>query len=244
MRKIDYRRGHFVYDGRSSKDFGICIEETPSLDRPERKYNVYKVPGRNGDIVEMTDAWENIDKTYEVWAANDNFREVAQDFNAISEWLFKSKNYARLEDDFEPEIYRLGYFVGPLDVDNLLNLYGKTKITFNCRPERFFKSGEHIIEVISGGYIENPSTFTAKPLIKVTGSGNCSISIGSHTMNINNLTDYIYIDCDNMDAYRQLAENRNRNISGQFPVIDAGQQLVITTGNVTKVEITPNWFTI
>lgn len=244
MRKIDYHKGHFVYDGKSSENFGICIEETPSLDRPERKYNVYKVPGRNGDIIEMTDAWENVDKTYEVWAANDYFREVAQDFTAISEWLFKTKGYTRLEDDFEPNVYRLAYFVGPLDVENLLNMYGRTKITFKCRPERFYKSGERMIEVTNGGSIHNPTGFTSKPLIKVTGSGNCTITIGSNTMNISGLSDYIFIDCDSMEAYRQAAENKNRMISGHFPTIDPGYQQVRTTGSVTKVEVIPRWYTI
>ena len=37
MRKIDYTLGHFVFNGRNSSEFGLCIEATPSLDRPERK---------------------------------------------------------------------------------------------------------------------------------------------------------------------------------------------------------------
>ena len=39
MRKIDYTLGHFVFNGRNSSEFGLCIEATPSLDRPERKHN-------------------------------------------------------------------------------------------------------------------------------------------------------------------------------------------------------------
>ena len=91
MRKINYKLGHFSFNGKNSQEFGICIEKTPSLDRPQRKHNLYKVPGRSGDIIEMLDAFENIDKTYEVWAANDNFRDVGNDFVSISEWLYSTK---------------------------------------------------------------------------------------------------------------------------------------------------------
>lgn len=244
MRKIDYSLGHFVFNGHNSSEFGICIEKTPSLDRPERKHNIYKIPGRNGDIVEMLDAYDNVDKTYTVWAANDSYTNVAKDYDAIASWLYTTNGYARLEDDFEPEIFRLAYFVGPMNVENLLNMYGKTKIKFNCRPERYYKDGERTVSRVSGSTITNRTAFIAKPLIRITGSGDCSIRIGSHTMNITGLTDYIYIDCDTMEAYRQITENKNNTISGDFPVIEPGTQTIHTSGSITLVEITPRWYTI
>lgn len=244
MRKIDYTLGHFVFNGHNSDEFGICIENTPSLDRPERKHNVYQIPGRNGDIVEMLDAYDNINKTYTVWAANDYFTDVTKDYNAIAAWLYTTNGYTRLEDDFEPDIFRLAYFVGPMDVENLLNMYGKTKLTFNCRPERYFKDGEKTITITNGSTIINKTAFTAKPLICITGSGDCSIRIGIHTMNITGLVDYIYIDCDTMEAYRQAAENKNNMISGDFPVIDSGTQSIVTTGTITDIKVTPRWYTI
>src|SRR5574344_2083183 len=134
MRKIDYLLGHFVFNGHNSDEFGICIEDTPSLDRPERKHNLYQIPGRSGDIIEMLDAYDNVDKTYSIWAANDYFTDVTKDYSAISAWLYATNGYARLEDDFGPDIFRLAYFVGPMDIKNLLNIYGRTKIKFSCRP--------------------------------------------------------------------------------------------------------------
>lgn len=244
MRKINYNLGHFMFNGHTSSEFGICIEKTPSLDRPKRQHNVYKVPGRNGEIVEMLNAFDNVDKEYEIWAANDYYSDSTKDMCSISEWLYSADGYCRLEDDFEPDIFRLAYFVGPMDVENLLNLYGRTKVEFNCRPERFYKSGEQTLTLSNGDTIYNESKFTAKPLIKITGSGNVSIGIGSHTMYVTGLTDYIYIDSDNMEAYRQSAENKNNTISGEFPVIDSGYQVVHTTGTVTNIEITPRWYTI
>jgi len=244
MRKIDYTLGHFAFNGQNSSNFGICVESTPSLDRPERQHNVYNVPGRNGAIIEQLDTFNNVNREYKVWAANDYYNSVDKDYNAISEWLYNSNGYCRLEDDFEPDIFRLAYFVGPFDVENMLNMYGRTKLTFVCRPERFYKTGEKTIEVADGDYILNKTAFTSRPLIKITGSGDCSIAIGNNIMYISSLQDYIYIDCDTMDAYRQSAENKNNTISGDFPNIAPGRQLIRLTGNITKVEIVPRWYTI
>ena len=63
-------------------------------------------------------------------------------------------------------------------------------------------------------------------------------------MYITGLVDYIYIDCDSMEAYRQVAENKNNMISGDFPVIEPGTQAVHTTGTITDIKITPRWYTI
>ena len=246
MHRINYKLGHFTYNGHNSSEFGLCIDETPDLNRPERDFISYKVPGRNGAVVEMLNSYSNIDKNYSVWFSKDDYDyNLAATCNAISNWLFSGNNYSRLEDDFEPDIFRQAYFVGPLDINNMLTLYGKTEIKFNCRPERFMKSGENIIDITQGTTINNFTSFIAKPFILVIGTGNIDITIGTHTMHITNLVDFVCIDCDTMSAYRQTIENRNNIISGDFPVIDPGTQEIIVTGShVTKVEITPRLYVI
>jgi phage-related protein len=64
MRKPNRDLGIFTYNGKSSKDFDIIVEKLPSLSRPERQYSVYKVPGRNGDIIEQYDAYNNINMCF------------------------------------------------------------------------------------------------------------------------------------------------------------------------------------
>ena len=56
-------------------------------------------------------------------------------------------------------------------------------------------------------------------------------------------TDYIDIDCDRMNAYKG-ATNKNDKISGDFPVIKSGANTLATTGTITKLTITPRYFTI
>ena len=47
-----------------------------------------------------------------------------------------------------------------------------------------------------------------------------------------------------MNAYRLAAENKNADISGDFPTIASGSNTITITGTPTKVTIKPNWFVI
>lgn len=241
--KFTNRRGLFVYGGEASSDYGMVIAEAPSFEKATRKNTIYNVPGRNGAIVFQEDAFSDVGRDYRVWIADDAKKDLGEMVNAFTAWLISNKGYQRLEDSFEPDIFRLAYYNGGDNVSNELMQYGESTISFTCRPERFYKSGEFPISVSNGNQVNNPTRFTAKPLIHIEGSGTVTISIGGNTMSAS-ITDYINIDCDSMNAYRLSAENMNSYISGSFPVILPGINTIGITGTVTTCEITPRFFTI
>lgn len=57
--------------------------------------------------------------------------------------------------------------------------------------------------------------------------------------------DYIDIDCAVMDAHFG-ANNANSyiTISGEFPVLKAGETSIRMTDNIKEVIITPRWWTV
>lgn len=240
-------KGHIYFNGQDSYELGIIVEEVPDLSRPQRKHDVYIVPGRSGTIVDQYDAYENIEKKYKIWFADDFYSNLYSPAKAreVAAWLYSADGYQRIEDDFEPDFYRLGYFVGPLDIQNILQKYGKATITFNCRPERYSKNGEDWITASSGTVIKNNFAFTAKPLIKVEGSGNVSFTIQGKTTYIDNLVDYVYIDSDSMDCYRQFAENMNNKMRGVFPELKSGNnQVSSVSSGITALKIQPRFWTL
>lgn len=236
------KHGLIVYGGESSTDYGIVVGESPAFDKPTRKQTIYQIPGRNGAVLFQEDAFEDVTRSYRVWLAEDN-GDLTDKVNAFTSWLFSKKGYTRLEDSFEPDIFRLGYYSGGQNVSNEMTQYGETTISFVCRPERFYKSGENPIDVTGGTDLFNPTRFNAKPLIHIEGSGEITVQIASRTITAD-VVDYINIDCDRMNAYRDLTENRNDEISGTFPIIEPGTNTVTIAGTVTKVEVTPRYYTI
>jgi hypothetical protein len=90
----------------------------------------------------------------------------------LSEFLNSRKGYCVLETSWQPEIYRMAAFVSALNPDmNQLNRRGKFSIEFDCKPQRFLKSGTVMQEITSGSTLNNPTAFQAQPLIRIYGNG-------------------------------------------------------------------------
>lgn len=246
---IDYktltnRQGLLVWGGEASADYGMVIAEAPAFDKPVKRTDVFAVPGRNGSILFQDGSFEDVTRSYNVWIA-ERTGNLADRINAFTAWLYSKSGYTRLEDNFEPDVYRLAYFSGSNDISNELTQYGQTTLTFTCRPERFLKSGEDPVSVTNGDKLTNITRFASKPLIHIEAAGTVNVTINGITVTAT-VTDYINIDCERMNAYRLPSENLNDKITGAFPVIVPGTNSVgiTVTGTLTAVTITPRYFTI
>ena len=246
------KQGLIVFGGERSDDYGMVVSEAPSFERARRKQTVITVPGRTGDVVFQEDAWEDVPRPYNVFIAEDlqedsggnisgTLAERVDNFEAM---LNSKTGYQRLEDNFEPDVYRRAYYSGGDGFTNELLAVGRATINFTCDARRFLKSGDDPVSVINGDTIKNPTRFASKPIIHIEASNETiSVSIGGKTITAE-VTDYINIDCERMNAYRLPVENKNDKISGSFPTIPSGSNTIGITGTYTKVEITPNWFTV
>lgn len=246
------RRGLIRWGGEASDGFGMVVAEAPSFDKPKRKTTVFNVPGRNGSVLFQENAFEDVTRSYKVWVAEETTEDSGGDItgtleervDAITAWLNSKNGYQKLEDSFEPEVYRLAYYSGGNDISNDMQQYGAATLTFTCRPERFLKSGETPVTVTTGATLTNPSRFASKPFIHIEGTGTVELSIGGQAIVITGLVDYINIDCERMNAYRETSENMNDHVAGTFPSIASGNNTVTIIGTTTLVQITPNYFTI
>lgn len=239
-------QGVIVYGSVDSSNYGIVVGESPAFERPARKQTIFQVPGRNGSVIFQEDAWEDVVRQYEVWLDEDiaHGNTLADKVTAFEAALNSENGYTRLEDNFEPDIYRLAYYSGGDAFSNEMTQYGRAELRFTCRPERFLKSGETPISVNNGDTLTNPTRFASKPIIHIEASNETiSVSIGGKTITAE-VTDYINIDCERLNAYRLPVENKNDKISGSFPTIPSGSNTIGITGTYTKVEITPQWFTV
>ena len=238
------KQGLIVYGGKASTDYGIVVSEAPSFDKPSRKNSVFNIPGRNGSVLFQDDAWSDTTRSYRVWLTDDAKKNLTDSVNAFCSWLYSLKGYQRLEDNFEPDTFRLAYFNGGQEVSNEMMQAGETTISFVCRPERFYKSGEQEITITNGDKLVNDTAFASKPLIYIEASNETvTLSIGGQSLVVE-VDDYIHIDCERMDAYRLPTENKNADVSGVFPEIKPGENGIAITGTVTKVTIIPRYFTI
>ena len=230
------------WNGKSSDDLNVFVEHFPSQSRATKKYSRISVPGRNGDLIFEEDSFENEIQPYEIYISAKE-RKLPFAARKVSEWLFSAKGYQRLVDSYDPDVFRLAFFSGPLDVENILNMFGRATIEFDCKPQRFLVSGERIIFASNGGIIENPTSFTALPIIIVRGSGEGLLNIAGTVVRLSSINDNVILDCEAQNAYKGT-ENLNNTISApEFPVLFAGNNEISWSGGITNVEIIPRWWT-
>lgn len=228
-------RNYFIFNGISSKDFGVYISGSGTFSGSERDVTTFQIPGRNGDLTLDNGRYKNRSLKYPAFI----YRNFDLNVEGLRNWLLADPGYKRLEDSYHPDEFYLARYSGNFEVnaDEALRA-GDFDLTFNCYPQRFLKSGEFPIEVTAATSIINDTSQTAKPLIRAYGTG--SFTIGGATLTISTASTYTDIDCDIMEAYKG-STNCNGNISGTFPVLMPGENSVTITG-ITKLEITPRWW--
>ena len=160
--------GIITFNGVSSKDIGLEVETFPSYQIPERSYKSITIPGRDGDVLVDTGSFKNTTRSYKVSMATYNLTSYYERMNKVVEWLHSSSGYARLEDSYEPGVYRMAYFKDSLSIENLFDEAGRATINFTCKPQRFLKEGETPIRLETAGqFLVNKTHFTAKPFLRI-----------------------------------------------------------------------------
>ena len=220
------------------------IASAPKIIRPKRKGTVTAIAGSNREVVEIEDAWESYDQPYVMFVGDGTENNIQPTLDDVAQVLATKTGYQILQDDYDTDHYRLAYFNDSYNVENRFTRAGKFTLVFHCRPERYLISGNVEQSVENNGTVFNPTGFSSKPLIHIVGSGNGTLTVAGVTMSFTGITDYLNIDCDRMDVYRLPAENKNSLMTGDFPVLKSGDNLVTFTGGITSVTITPKFFTI
>lgn len=235
-------RHYLTFNGRSTHEFGIFISGESTYSAPERNVVSQEVAGRNGSLLFDMGNFKNISVKYPSYIAEDLPSRIRDFLNYAGSQI----GYQRLEDTYHPYEYRMGRFkTNPqIDTEGYMNRMGKFTLEFDCKPQRFLKSGEIATELNDDGMILNRTEFPSKPLLRVYGTGAGSVGIGSETITISTIDSYVDIDCEIMDAYKGSV-NCNGNVSFTDDIVLApGENNISLTGLITKVEITPRWYII
>ena len=235
--------GIVIFNGISSQDLHIQVQTEPDYDFPEKDYEVTHVPGRNGDIVIDQGSWQNVSRKYNLAmdAVKISYTEVA---SKIVQWLHSASGYARLEDSYEPDFYRMAMYKDAGSISNIYNKAGQIEVEFTCKPQRYFKSGEVADIFTTSTEYRNPTDFPAKPLIKIHGSGSGTVGIGTYTVTINDILDRMIVDSEQQDTYKDQTNCNSKVSIPEYPKLVSGNNVISISGGVTSIEIIPRWWTL
>ena len=238
----------FSLGGKCSQDYGLIMTEPPHIVIAEREVETISVVGRSGNLMVDKGRYKNVTIPYKcaIIPEGQTLRDAAV---SAAELLRPMAGYLRLENTFHPESYRMARISSQISIESIVEQAGRFTVNFDCKPQRFLKSGEFPIAYESAGELFNPTMETALPLITVYGTGPGEVSVGGVTVEIKEIEDQITLDCDLQQAYRQVADSGPENYNGKiyapnFPALQPGTNGISFTGGITKVEIIPRWWTL
>lgn len=263
-----------TFDGVNSIDKGIYITGEAVYNAPERQMDMIPIPGRSGALAIDQGRFENITVTYPAGCFGSDQSKFAEKMREFRNILASRYRYVRLEDSYHPDEYRLALYKAGLDVDPVsYSTAGEFKIEFECKPQRFLKSGEIPIELYemqvltdhnldpltteTGEELEartpikkiiNPTEFEARPTIITPSPG--TINFGGQLVTISgSFTLPIHIDCDMMEIYQVTSAGAVINASDKVS-FSPNKFPVLQPGemsfstNIGNVEIMPNWWIV
>lgn len=201
-------RDSFTYNNTNSLSAYNCvIQRRPNYTTPQKVVETFNVRGRSGDLAIDTGAYSNITLEYEVFVPHENRSEFAN-------WLKMQIGYQRLEDTYEPDVFRKAMYVKGLDIENIMAQFGTATLEFDAKPQRYLKDGENaVVFTTSGGTLDNDWE-VALPLITITGSGDITFAINNNIVNILGLSSTITLDAETQNCYRGNLNLNNTVVIG------------------------------
>lgn len=233
-----HSKSNVIFGGISLSDYNAFSFGCSILNKPDRDITSVSVPGRDGDLTFDNGRYKNVIRSYQIQVVG------TDNIHNLESALIEKVGYQRLEDEYDPEMYMIARMSNAPSVSSWVGEAASIRLTFDRKPQRFYKSGEKAISFTANGSIRNTTIHSAKPLVRVYGTG--TVSIGEKSIQILSVNQYVDIDCELQDAYKEGANCNNniRLLSGDFFSLEPGANGVQISGSVSKVEITPRWWTI
>lgn len=229
----------FFLDGKDALDYGIQLEGEMTFSPPVPIYEAETIQGKNGDLILETGSFENRTGTAKCFILEKN---ASRSVGAANAFLLAKGGYRRLENSNDPDHFWLAVVENGVDYENRKDTLIPFDVDFDCKPQRYLKEGENPVEFSSDGNIFNGYGFTALPIIKVYGSGEGFVTIGSVTLEILENNGLLILDSETQNAYNDFGNKNNKVKAPVFPVLIDGNNAVSFSGAIEKIEIIPRWW--
>ena len=229
----------FRFCGISCKEYGITVLEFPHIITPEERVTVHTVSGRSGDLETREYAYEPIDLPLGCYIAS--WDAPAK---AMRAWL---SSRGELIMGNMPDRYYIARMTESIEFEQIMRgrRQRRFEIPFRCQPFRYHVGVQDIQITASPHTLINLGTYKSDPKIKIEGTGDVVLTIGTQIVEIDGLEDGIIIDSELGDCFNltetALLNGKVTLMDEDFPTLAPGANIISWTGNVTKITITPRW---
>lgn len=238
---------YFEYNGVRSDQMGLKIENRDIFGAPAFDKSFVTIPGRDGELISSNRRFPNVQVVYTVFLPAESLSDLMEKMTAVKSWLYREPDrYHELRDTADTEAYRKAVINAQLDVTQEVYRIGRFAVSFSCLPFRYLNSGTETRTFSAPMPFMNPTPFTAKPLIRVNGSGRSGVLKLTHDgveteWSIDGINGWVEIDSEDMIVYTESGLANDRVTGTGFPLLKPGATTVSFSGAVSSVEVTPRW---
>lgn len=227
----------FTYDEIKSSDFGVYIGGEKTFDAPSLRGQSIEIPGRNGNVFISSDSYENVELVYPSFNFEPDLETFRSKLAKLRNALSSRASYKRLTDTLHPDEFRMAVFRDGFEVKPIkYNTAAEFDIVFDCKPQRFLKSGEIPVEYTPG---QTPSDEQTKTGSIVTFEAEEGTIISDVKADINPVQDLHGYD-------KPWAGGNGKNLFNPTDTIDGyldgntGKILSLFGGKVAFIKCKPN----
>ena len=223
---------YIVFKNIDSRDIkGLIISELPPITKPKMRVRIDTIDGKDGsETVNL--GFEAYIKTVKIGLTR------GYDIDNIIAWLHGEGD---IQFSNEPDkVYRVKVH-DAIDFERLLR-FRTADVKFYTQPFKYSATERTKTLYVSGqttAEIMNAGNYFSKPIITVTGTGMINISVNGAQKCVLNLetNESITLDADKQEAYFDGAL-KNRKMDGEFITLEVGKNIIMWTGELSKIEIT------
>lgn len=227
---------YFILDGQTSFNNGIVVTKRPDFPSPERNYNTYDIPGRDGQLFEDIGTYQDIAIDIEC-----NFidipRKWGDHWRKVKRWLLKS-GMRKIQFSDDPYFYWIVKKIVIGTAERQVIQSAEFTITLTLDPWCYLTSG---LNKVPYNLITENTCELSKPIYYITGEGMCTLTVNGNAVTANvgqNLT----IDTYREICYRTDGTLQNTAINADYDkmfLLPGTNTITISSGFTCNVR--PNW---
>ena len=219
-----------IFKGIDSREFGLYMERCPEKVSPKRRDETFTIPGRHGNLITTDGAFDSYIRSTEFILKDERkIDEICAHFKG-SGWLIFSNE---LDRKYKARV------ANQIEFSHIIRHFKRFVVEFEVQPFGYDVFEQTLVKTAPFSLF-NIGTFEAEPIITVFGNGNITLKINGQNVYLTGITDKITLNSEMQNAYRETTSMKNK-MSGNFPILSLGENYVTWLGNVTRLEIQPNW---
>lgn len=219
-----------IFKGTNSRELGLFMERCPEKISPKRRDETFTVPGRHGNLTTTDGAFESYIRSAEF---------ILKDEKKIDEICAHFKDSGWLIFSSEPDRKYKARIANQIEFSHIIRHFKRFVVEFEIQPFSYDVFEQKITKTAPFSLF-NIGTFEAEPIITLFGNGNITLYVNNKSIYLKEIAGSITIDSEMQNAYNGTTSMNNK-MRGEFPNLSLGENYITWLGNVTRLEIRPNW---